>query len=382
MTNKRLPLILAVMAFGSIPAWAQENSPAPNGDKPSMHEGHGMTQAPAKKNGTMHDVMPGMNHGGMNHGSMNHGMTTTTPVSEEAKSVGSMKSMPGMDHGSMQTGEMPIMPAGAATKPMSNMESMPGMDHGTDGANGMEMGPMQGGSPPPGARDPNAYSGGYGPGPIPRPRMGDEHNMGMLLIDRLEAVRARDNTSTAYDVQAWYGRDYNRAVVKAEGDIDQGRLQDARTELLWGHAIATHWDSQLGIRYDSGIGPGRGWLAFGVQGLAPYWFDVEATAYVGDKGRTALRLATSYDVLLTQKLILQPRLDANFYGKRDPEREIGSGLSDASVGIRLRYEVRRELAPYIGVEWGGKFGGTADYARLASQRTTETRFVAGIRAWF
>lgn len=377
MKNKRLHLIMALMAFWAIPAWAQEHSPVPNDAKPSLHETHGMTQAPAKKNSTMPDAMPGMNHGGMDHA-----MTPATPAGDAKKSMGDMKSMPGMDHGSMQHDAMPAMPAGAGKKPMNNMESMPGMDHGAGSGSAMEMGPMQGGSPPPGARDPNAYSGGYGPGPISRPLLGDEHNFGMLLIDRLEAARARDNTFAAYDVQAWYGRDYNRAVVKAEGEIDRGRLQDARTELLWGHAVAPHWDSQLGVRYDSGIGPGRGWLAFGVQGLAPYWFDVEATAYVGDKGRTALRLATSYDVLLTQKLILQPRLDANFYGKRDPEREIGSGLSDMTAGMRLRYEVRREFAPYIGVEWGGKFGGTADYARLAGQRTTETRFVAGVRAWF
>lgn len=350
MKIKRLHLIAALMALGAVPVWAQERSPAPNDEKPPVHEGHGMKQAPAKKSGAMPDAMPSMNHGNMNHGDMSHGMTPAMPAGEEARSMGDMNSMPGMDHGA--------------------------------GGGAMEMGPMQGGSAPPGARDPNAYSDGYGLGPIPRPRMGDQHNFGFLLVDRLEATRARGNTSAAYDVQAWYGRDYNRAVVKAEGGVDQGKLQDARTELLWGHAIATYWDTQLGVRYDSGIGPGRGWLAFGVQGLAPYWFDVEATAYVGNQGRTALRLSTSYDLLLTQKLILQPRIDANFYGKRDPEREIGSGLSNVTAGMRLRYQLRREFAPYIGVEWGGKFGGTAEYARLAGQRTKETRLIAGVRAWF
>jgi len=313
--------------------------------------------------------MPGMDHGTMQHDAM--------PASPNGQQMKGMKSMPGMDHGTMQHDAMPANPNG---QQMKGMKSMPGMNHATGGT--METGPMQGGTAPADARDPNAYSDGYGVGPISRPRLGDEHHFGSLLVDRLEAVRTRGSNSAAYDVQAWYGRDYNRAVLKAEGGVDQGKLQDARTELLWGHAIATYWDTQLGVRYDSGTAPGRGWLAFGIQGLTPYWFNVEATAYVGSRGRTALRLSTSYDLLLTQRLILQPRLDANLYGKRDPEREIGSGLSDLTAGMRLRYEMRREFAPYIGLEWGGKFGGTADYATLAGQRTKDTRVVAGVRVWF
>lgn len=255
---------------------------------------------------------------------------------------------------------------------------MAGMDHG--GA-GMDHGSMQGGSPPPDARDPHAYSGGYDFGPFPL-RLGDQHNFGSLLVDNLESVRTKDNSSTAYDLQAWFGRDYDRAVLKGEGDIDDGKLQDARTELLWGHAVAAYWDTQLGARYDSGVGKDRGWLAFGIQGLAPYWFEVDVTAYVGEHGRTAFRFAAEYELLLTQKLVLQPSIEANFYGKRDVERELGSGLSDLTAGIRLRYEIRREFAPYVGIEWAGKFGATADNARVAGNDTKETRFVAGLRFWF
>lgn len=256
----------------------------------------------------------------------------------------------------------------------------------TDGAmsDGMTMdhSGMQGGDPPPDARDPHAYSDGYDFGPIPRPRMADEHGFGSLLVDRFESVRGRDNTEVEYDLQAWYGRDYDRAVLKAEGERDGGRLQDARTELLWGHAMATYWDAQLGVRYDGGAQAGRKWLAFGVQGLAPYWFEVEAAAYVGEEGRSALRLEAEYELLLTQRLVLQPRVEANFYGKSDPQRELGSGLSDAAAGLRLRYEIRREFAPYVGVEWTGKYGGTADHARAAGERTRDTRLVAGVRFWF
>ena len=287
-----------------------------------------------------------------------------------------------------------------ATSPADTdeMESMPGMEGNQSGAvndPGQDMGnmsqdgsmamgsmSMQGGSAPPGARDPNAYSDGYDFGSMMMPHMGDQHSFSALLVDRLESVSTRDNTSAAYDLQAWTGGTYDRAVLKAEGDVDSGKLQDARAELLWGHAVATYWDTQLGVRHDGGTGPGRGWLAFGVQGLAPYWFHVDATAYVGDQGRTALRLATEYELLLTQKLILQPRVEANLYGKRDAERALGAGWSDLTVGLRLRYEIRREFAPYIGIEWAGKFGGTADYARAAGEDPEQTRYVAGLRFWY
>ena len=285
-----------------------------------------------------------------------------------AKRTGETEAMPGMDHGKMGHGG--ASPPEAAAK--SDTGAGGGMDHGS----------MQGGSPPPDARDPHAYSGGYDFGPIPRPRMGDEDNYRSLLVDRLESVRTRDNTYTSYDLLAWFGRDYDRLWFKADGEVDGGKFQDARTELLWGHAVAAYWDTQLGVRYDSGLKPDRRWLAVGFQGLAPYWFEIEATAYVGEQGRTAFRFEAEYELLLTQKLILQPRIEANFYGKSDAARELGSGLSDAVTGVRLRYEIRREFAPYVGIEWAGKYGGTADHARAAGERTRKAQLVAGLRFWF
>lgn len=252
---------------------------------------------------------------------------------------------------------------------------------GMKGAAGMDMGSMQGGSAPPNARDPHAYAEGYDFGPYSL-RMADTHSFGALLVDNLETVRSDDNSTAAYDLQAWYGRTFDRAVLKAEGDIDDGEITEARTELLWSHAVAPFWDTQLGMRYDSGAGPDRAWLAFGVQGLAPYWFEVEVTGYLGEEGRSALRVDTEYELLLTQKLILQPRIEANAYGRRDTERGLGSGLSDITAGLRLRYEIRREFAPYVGVEWAGKFGQTKDLARSAGEDANETRLVAGLRFWF
>jgi len=339
MMNNRVNLTAAaVMALSISSVWAQD------------------PVAPAKQAAEM-GAMPGMDHSGMDHGAM--------PGMVQPNKPGTT---PGSGH-DMNHGGAPAGKAGD----MSNM------NHGDGGMDSMSM---QGGSAPPDARDPHAYSGGYDFGPIPRPRMGDDEKFGSLLIDRLESVRTRDNSSTAYDLLARFGRDYDRAILKAEGDMARGKLQDARTELLWGHAVATFWDTQLGVRYDSGVGPGRGWLAFGIQGVAPYWFNVDATAYVGEQGRTAFRFAAEYELLLTQKLILQPRVEANIYGKRDVERELSSGFSNLSTGIRLRYEIRREFAPYVGVEWDSKFGETADFARAAGARAHETRLVAGVRFWF
>jgi copper resistance protein B len=254
------------------------------------------------------------------------------------------------------------------------------MDHGD-----MQM---QGGSAPADARDPHAYSDGYtlteGPYAQPGPRqlkLADEHAFWSVLGDRLEYQE--DSESTVYDVQAWYGTTYDRLVIKAEGDVADGTLEESSTELLWGHALNADFDTQFGVRLDQfNDGKDRQWLAFGVQGLAPYWFEVDVTAYVSDDGRTALSAEAEYELLLTQKLILQPGAELNLYGKDDAENGLGSGLSDLAVGLRLRYEFSRQFAPYIGVEWTDTYGDTADYRRAAGQDTSGTQFVAGLRFWF
>lgn len=308
------------------------------------------------------------------------------PSAPPAKKAGEMEAMPGMDHSDGQGNKSAAEDKMPKAAPMNHGDAASGngdMSNMNDGESGMNHGPMsmQGGSPPPDSRDPHAYSDGYDFGPL-NLRLMDQHNFSSLLVDNLEAIRTKDSTSVEYDLQAWYGRTYNRAVLKAKGEINDSRFQEARTELLWGHAVAVFWDRQLGVRYDSGEGPNRSWLAFGAQGLAPYWFNVDAAAYVGEAGRTALRLDAEYDLLLTQKLILQPTVETNIYGKSDSERGLGSGLSDVSVALRLRYEIRREFAPYVGIERVRKFGDTADFARAAGKGAGETRLIAGLRFWF
>ncbi|HET8554681.1 MAG TPA: copper resistance protein B [Rhodanobacteraceae bacterium] len=240
---------------------------------------------------------------------------------------------------------------------------------------------MQGGKAPPDARSAD-YSDGIGYGSMPGMHMLDDAALGMLLIDRLEYFDGRDGNGVALDAQGWYGTDANKLWFKAEGEHSAGRLQDLRTEALWAHPIGIYWNTQLGVRHDFGAGPGRTWAAFGIQGLAPYWFDVEATLYVGQAGRTAFRFESEYEMLITQRLILQPSFEVNFYGRDDPQLGIGSGLSDAKLGLRLRYEFTRKFAPYVGVEWERKFGKTADFARHADEPAFDPRLVAGLRFWF
>ena len=152
--------------------------------------------------------------------------------------------------------------------------------------------------------------------------------------------------------------------------------------MLYGRSVTPWWDVVAGVRQDVGEGPDRTWAAFGVQGLAPYKFEVEATAYVGSNGRTAATLEAEYDTLLTNRLILQWQGEANLYGKPDPARGLGSGLSTVEAGARLRYEITRRFAPYVGVEVERAFGGTADARRADGFDATDTRVVAGIRFWF
>ena len=175
---------------------------------------------------------------------------------------------------------------------------------------------------------------------------------------------------------------FEAAGLQLEGEVDSGELHELRTEFLWSHAITSFWDTQLGVRHDSGEDPNRYWMAVGLQGLAQYWFHVEAMLYAGQRGDTAARFEAEYDMLFTQRLILQPRLEFNLYGQNDEIRETGSGLSNLSVGLRLRYEFTRHFGPYLGVEWAGLYGGTADFARAENKPTEQTRYLLGVRIWF
>ena len=289
------------------------------------------------------------------------GFAQSEPTSSGATAPMEMGAMTGMDHAGMG----------------HTMDASPSMQNPMSG---MNMDSMQGGDAPPDARSPD-YSDGEGYGAM-EPHMHGNGAVGKLLLDQLEAVHGRDGNAQAWEVEGWYGRDEDKLWLRSEGEVSQGTVEDGDVELLWNHTISTYWGSQLGARHDLGVSSDRDWAAFGVEGLAPYWFDLEATVYVGASGRTAVRFRADYDVLFTQRLILQPELEFNASGKDDPASGVGSGLSDVQFGLRLRYEIRRELAPYVGINWVRRVGTTADYARADGQQTFDQQFVAGIRIWF
>ncbi|HEY6123085.1 MAG TPA: copper resistance protein B [Steroidobacteraceae bacterium] len=211
--------------------------------------------------------------------------------------------------------------------------------------------------------------------------MDDRKRFGKVMIDRLE-WRDADTSIYEWDAAAWYGGDFHKLWIETEGEHADGETHDARVEVLWDRIASAWWSTRLGLRHDFGEGGTQSWLAFGVAGLAPGFVELDATAYLGDGGRAAMRVSADYDLLLTQRLVLQPEVEVNLYSEDDPERLIGAGLSDLELGLRLRYEIRREFAPYLGVSWSKRFGDSADLASAAGEETDEISLVAGFRLWF
>lgn len=203
-----------------------------------------------------------------------------------------------------------------------------------------------------------------------------------LMLDQLEKRGSGSDSEDSWDAQAWIGKDLTKLWIKADGDRAFGMTQNAELQLLYSKAVASYWDFQAGIRHDFEPSPSRSWFAVGLNGLAPYFFEIDAALFVGESGRTAFRFEAEYEFLLTQRLILTPEIETNFYGKNDPQIGIGSGLSDIEAGIRLRYEFRREFAPYIGINWTQSFGKTADFVRAAGLITSDTQLIIGLQAWF
>lgn len=203
-----------------------------------------------------------------------------------------------------------------------------------------------------------------------------------VLLDRLETWDADPGRGQAWEGSAWVGGDIDRLWLRSEGQRTRGRLASADLEALYGHAVGPWWDLLLGARNDSGGGPSRQWAAIGVQGLAPYKFELSATAYVGTQGRTAAKVEADYDVLLSNRLILQPRIETWWHGRDDPATRTGAGLGSAEAGLRLRYEITRQFAPYVGVVHERRFGRSADYAQADGEDPRDTRWVAGLRVWF
>ena len=279
------------------------------------------------------------------------------------------------------------LPAGDPPKGGSDDRGgMAGMDHAAHGA---AAGPEDevGDEPPPPVPADHPADAIFGEAAMRPSRevLAKEHS-GMptwkVMIDQAE-WRARDGEDGfGWKGEAWYGGDENRVVFKTEGATADGDLAAAEAQLLYSRAVSPYFDLQAGLRHDFQDGPKRTYATVGFEGLAPYWFETEGALFLSDKGEAFARLEASYDLRLTQRLILQPRVEANLSAQDVPELELGSGLTDATVDLRLRYEVKREFAPYVGVSFERRFGGTSGYATAGGEDDRETRVVVGVRAWF
>lgn len=200
----------------------------------------------------------------------------------------------------------------------------------------------------------------------------------------LAEIQVRDGEDGyRWEGEAWFGGDINRLNVKYEGEGEFGGAPGhAEVQARYSRAIDPWWDVSAGVRYDITPNPSRTYAAIGIEGVAPYWFHLEGTAFVSTRGDVHLRAEGSYDQRITQRLILQPRFEANLAAQDVPELGIGSGLSDIELGLRLRYEIVPEFAPYVGVEYARKIGDTARFARMAGEDVGGASFVAGVRLWF
>ena len=306
------------------------------------HSQHGMKEeAPSKRPASEssdqgHDSHSGADHSQMDHSQMDHSQMDHSQMDHSGMNHS------GMEHGPSPTPSQPIEPIPTVTD-TDRAAAFPKLTHHME--------------------HPSEFTT-------------------YVLFNRLEATDGDHGSGQAWEAQAWFGGDINRLWLRSEGERAGGEVDSADVEILYGRSVTPWWDVVAGVRHDFKPGPSRTWAALGVQGLAPYMFEVSATGYVGESGHTAATIEVEYDVLFTNRLILQPMVELEFHGKDDPARGIGPGLSKGEAGVRLRYEIKREFAPYIGLVRERSFGRTADYHRADGGSVDDTKVVAGVRIWF
>jgi len=325
-------------------------------DHSQMPEGQNSQDGtPAMDHSKMnHEAMQGQ-MGSMDHSQMNHGQNQSKAAAMDHSKMGHgamQEQMKGMDHSNMDHSQMNH--SSADTPRTTSRTPIPVLTDADRQA---------------------AFA------PLPGHTVHDSGINSFFLLDQLEYQDADEGSTLAWDASGWVGGDINRIWFRSEGERTNGVTEDAELQLLYGRSVGPWWDVVAGVRQDFKPESPQTWAAFGVQGMALYAFEAEATAFVGENGQTAARLEGDYDILLTNRLILQPTAEANFYGKNDSERGVGSGLANTELGLRLRYEIVREFAPYIGISWSRSYGNTADMLRDEGEDVEEARFVAGIRMW-
>lgn len=284
-----------------------------------------------------------------------------------------------------------------------DMSAMPGMDMTGDDMSGHDMGGQDGhamhgmsspepevpvgNEPPPPVPSDHAADAVYGAGAMEMSRHHlDSHggqNFAKVAFNIAEYQVRDGRDSYEWNAMAWYGGDIDKLWLKSEGEgAASGALERAELQALYSHAIGPYFNLQGGLRYDFKPDPSRAYAVLAVEGVAPYWFDLEGSFFLSNKGELMARAEGSYDQRVTQRLVLQPRLEVNFAAQSSRDIGVGAGLSDAELGLRLRYEIRRELAPYVGIQYRRAFGDTRKYLRAEGERAGDVSFVTGIRLWF
>ena len=265
--------------------------------------------------------------------------------------------------------------------------SLPGEDHsGMDMSASpvkMDMGSMQGGKAPADARDSDDYSDGYRNSTLPNYEMADMISVPKILVDELEFASGNEGQGVGWSVLLTNGTDDSKFWLRSQGlkNSQESIDPESSVEALWWHSKGAYWGTLVGVRQDIGKGATT-LLAGGIEGFAPYWFDMQLTAYVGTDGRLAARAKVSYEILVTNRLIVTPQFETNLYSKRSIDREQGSGFSNVELSTRMRYEVSRKFAPYVGYVWERSLGGTADFRRARGDEAGEHRFLVGLRMWW
>lgn len=386
-------LLLATAALIAVPAAAQDHSahgghseppvkqdnsahaehPAPA--TPEDHSAHAGHPAPQAEPGhEIHDHGEGLG-GAMGHGD-HPGMDRGDHADHEAMDHADHQGMHHgvMDHDAMDQGSMHHSPGDHADHGM--------MDHGGHGQLADSA------APPPRALEGPRHAADmiFGTAAMARARAENEAMdrmpFGTVMLERLEARVGEGEDRYLWDAQAWYGGDYDKLWLKSEGEgAFGGHVASAEVQALWSHAIGPFFDLQAGMRYD--FEPdGRAHAVLGVQGLAPYMFEVDAAAFLSDEGDLTASFEAEYDQRITQRLILQPLVEVALSAQDIPERGIGAGVSSVEAGLRLRYEFAREFAPYVGVGYEAKLGDTADFSRAVGEDPDGFSLLLGLRAWF
>lgn len=397
MRTRLLTPLLAGTALIGTPAIAQDHSDHGDHTTPAQDEDHSAHQRMdhSQHAGEAQDE-PAVDHSRMDHGAMDHSQMDHGAMDHSQMNHGAM------DHSQMNHGEMDHSQMNHGAMDHSQMDhgamDHSRMNHGEMDHSQADQGQMNHGEMdiPSGPPPPRAFEGPAHAAELffDQERMAaaraynhvSHGNMttGMVFVERLEARLVEGQDAYLWDASAWYGTSLNKAVFKTEGEGEfgsGGEIEDAEMQLLWSHAIGPFIDLQAGARLD--VEPDtRAHLALGAAGLAPYMIHFDAAAFLSDEGDLTARIEAEHDMKLTQRLILQPRVEAELSAQGIPEREVGAGLSKVEIGARLRYEFVPEFAPYIGLEYEAATGQTADYIRAAGDDPDGVAVVAGLRFWF